>query len=86
MRVDQHPSSPDHRTSWVRWRERRLVTAGFEPGLAGTLAREQRVDLHAVLELIDRGCTPRLAARILAPLDQPLDGSPEPLDRPQERP
>jgi hypothetical protein len=27
------------------------------------------VDLHALLELTDRGCRPDLAARIVAPLD-----------------
>jgi hypothetical protein len=28
------------------------------------------VDLHQLLELVDRGCPPELAVRILAPLDQ----------------
>jgi hypothetical protein len=37
------------------------------------LARDARYDLHAVLELIDRGCHPQLAARILAPIDEPLE-------------
>jgi hypothetical protein len=46
----------------------RLREAGFPPVLASVLAR-QRVDLHALLELVDAGCPPELAARILAPLD-----------------
>jgi hypothetical protein len=58
----------------ARWRRDRLIAAGFAPGLAADLARERyvdlRVDLHALLELIDRGCPPELAARILAPLDE----------------
>jgi hypothetical protein len=29
------------------------------------------VDLHELLVLIDRGCPPVLAARILAPIDAP---------------
>jgi hypothetical protein len=53
----------------VGWRRGRLLAAGFAPGMAGRLARDCRVDLHAVLELIDRGCPPALAARILAPID-----------------
>jgi hypothetical protein len=53
----------------VEWRRRRLLAAGFAPGLAADLARGHDVDLHAVLDLIDRGCPPPLAARILAPLD-----------------
>jgi hypothetical protein len=54
----------------VQWR-RRLENAGFEPSLAQTLAADRRFDLHTVLELLDRGCPPELAARILAPLEDP---------------
>ena len=50
------------------WRASRLRDAGFPVALADALARE-RVDLHALLELVDRGCPPELAARILAPDD-----------------
>ena len=50
------------------WRVRRLVAAGFGEDLAATLAGDRATDLHALLELVDRGCPPRLAARILAPL------------------
>jgi hypothetical protein len=28
------------------------------------------MDLHALIELVERGCPPELAARILAPLDE----------------
>lgn len=51
------------------WRRERLVSAGFAPGLAARAARDRRYDLHALLELVDRGCPPDLAARILAPLE-----------------
>jgi hypothetical protein len=54
----------------VGWRRGRLVAAGFAPDLAARLAGDCRIDLHAVLELIDRGCPPVLAARILAPIDE----------------
>jgi hypothetical protein len=54
----------------VVWRRRQLSAAGFSPALAQALARDRRVDLHALLELVDRGCTPALAARILAPLEE----------------
>jgi hypothetical protein len=53
----------------VTWRLRRLGRAGFEPALADRVARDCAMDLHALLELVDRGCPPPLAARILAPLD-----------------
>jgi hypothetical protein len=55
----------------VRWRRERLAAAGFADALAADLAQSRGIDLHAVLDLIDRGCPPPLAARILAPLDQP---------------
>jgi hypothetical protein len=52
----------------VGWRRCRLLEYGFPPPLADELAR-QRVDLHALLQLVDRGCPPELAARILSPLE-----------------
>jgi hypothetical protein len=59
----------DDRAQWVRWRAQRLTSAGFPVDLAQRLARTDSVDLHRMLELVDRGCPPELAARILAPLD-----------------
>ena len=53
----------------VAWRRRKLQRAGFGPDLADAVARDCAMDLHALLELVDRGCPPHLAARILAPLD-----------------
>jgi hypothetical protein len=51
------------------WRREQLVAAGFDRERAQRLASDRRWDLHALLELVDRGCPPRLAERILAPLD-----------------
>jgi len=62
-----HPNSVPR--SDVPWREARLRVAGFEWETASQLARDGAVDLHALLELVDRGCPPHLAARILAPLE-----------------
>jgi hypothetical protein len=53
----------------AEWRRDRLLAAGFASALAAELARDRDIDLHAVLGLIDRGCPPELAARIVAPLD-----------------
>jgi hypothetical protein len=52
----------------VTWRARRLLGAGFSANDAFSLAHDPAVDLHALLELIDRGCPPELAIRITAPL------------------
>ena len=52
----------------VAWRRKRLGAAGFPSGLALRLAGDCRYDLHALIELTERGCPPALAARILEPL------------------
>jgi hypothetical protein len=52
------------------WRLEQLVRAGFDPELAGSLAADPAMDLHALIELVERGCPPKLAARILTPLDR----------------
>lgn len=54
---------------YVDWRARCLREAGFPAAAAARIAREPAWDLHALLQLVDRGCAPRLAERILAPLD-----------------
>lgn len=54
----------------VDWRRRQLTNAGFGLPLASALAHDARWDLHALIELVERGCPPQLAARILAPLDE----------------
>lgn len=51
----------------VRWRLYRLLESGFPQALAWDLATTPGVDLHALLDLVDRGCPPHLAVRILAP-------------------
>jgi hypothetical protein len=50
-------------------RLRRLIDAGFGRQLAADLAASPQFDLHELIELVERDCPPRLAARILAPLD-----------------
>ena len=52
------------------WRRDRLVAAGFGLPEARRLGRDARYDLHALLDLVGRGCPPELAERILAPLDE----------------
>jgi len=60
----------------VEWRRGVLLEAGFDAALARELAGEARVDLHDLLNLVDRGCPPPVAARILAPLDDPSARAP----------
>jgi hypothetical protein len=53
----------------VAWRRARLRTAGFDTALTEQLSHECAVDLHALIGLVERGCPPPLAARIMAPFD-----------------
>jgi hypothetical protein len=50
-----------------RWRRDQLVAAGLRPSLAASVAADGHYDLHALIELVERGCPPHLAVRILAP-------------------
>jgi hypothetical protein len=52
------------------WRRDRLVEAGFALPLAVRLARDGHYDLHALIELVEHGCPPELALRILAPMEE----------------
>ena len=47
------------------WRLEMLAQAGYEPAAAAELAARLDVDLHQALDLLERGCPPELAARIL---------------------
>jgi hypothetical protein len=53
----------------ANWRYERLRRAGLDAEPAKVLSHERDLDLHALIELIERGCPPELAARILAPLE-----------------
>jgi hypothetical protein len=52
----------------VSWRRRQLVRVGFSGALAERVADDPSYDLHALIELVERGCPPPLAVRILAPV------------------
>ena len=54
----------------VRWRCEQLLATSFPRSLALRLAEDARYDVHALIELVERGCPPELAVRILAPLEQ----------------
>jgi len=54
----------------VRWRAEQLVESGFAQSLAARVAKNPHYDLHALIELVERGCQPELAVRILAPVEE----------------
>ena len=48
-----------------RWRTAELMRVGFPGDDAVALAARTDVDLHEAIELVQRGCPPELAVRIL---------------------
>jgi hypothetical protein len=63
-------TSAQGRDEVVRWRCEQLVESGFALALATRVAENAHYDLHALIELVERGCEPDLAVRILAPLEE----------------
>jgi hypothetical protein len=53
----------------TEWRRRQLASAGVPHPVAARAARDPRYDLHALIELRERGCDAQLAVRIVAPLE-----------------
>ncbi len=49
-----------------RWRTSELMRVGFPGDDAVALAARTDVDLHEAIELVQRGCPPDLAIRILS--------------------
>ena len=58
-----------HRDDVFAWRRSQLVRSGFPHRLAAQVANDGRYDLHQLIELVEKGCPPELALRILAPLE-----------------
>jgi len=48
-----------------RWRTSELIRVGFAGDDAVALAARFDVDLHQAIELVEHGCPPELAVRIL---------------------
>lgn len=62
--------APDHERDGVtEWRRTQLLRSGFPVEVAADVAENERYDLHSLIELVERGCPPELALRILAPLE-----------------
>jgi hypothetical protein len=49
----------------ARWRAQELERAGFDADAAAELAGAPYVDLHLAVDLLERGCPPETALRIL---------------------
>jgi hypothetical protein len=72
MKAEVHETAyePEIRDAGVvAWRRTQILAAGCDPATSEELAEECGIDLHVLVELLERGCSPALAKRILAPLD-----------------
>jgi len=49
----------------VSWRASQLLEAGYDPRTAEEIARCSQIDLHKACEMLEQGCEPDLAAKIL---------------------
>jgi hypothetical protein len=47
------------------WRSEELERAGYSSRAAGRLAARHDIDLHQAVRLLERGCSPELALKIL---------------------
>jgi hypothetical protein len=63
------PESRDTAQALVHWRRVELLHCGFPRTLAARVARDERYDLHQLIELVEHGCSPALAVRILSPIE-----------------
>ena len=48
-----------------RWRAAELERAGYPAEAAARIAARHDVDLHRAVQLLERGCSPELALKIL---------------------
>ena len=55
----------------VNWRQLELEQCGFPRPLAARVARDERYVLQELVGLVQEGCSPELAVRILSPLAAP---------------
>jgi hypothetical protein len=63
------PPKPRDAHAVVSWRRKELLHSGFPRSLAARVARDERYDLHQLIELVEQGCSPALAVRILSPVE-----------------
>ena len=63
--VSDQPLIDDEVEIVLEWRLEQLERAGFRGHVVVDLAERRDIDLHDALRLVEAGCPPALAARIL---------------------
>jgi len=69
--VNEVPSRGRDGLELVNWRQLELEQCGFPRPLAARVARDESYDLQQLIELVQQGCSPALAVRIVSPLSKP---------------
>jgi hypothetical protein len=62
---EQESEVVDERAKVKEWRLAELKRAGYSHDLAQVLAACLDIDLHEAIEMVEQGCKPSTAARIL---------------------
>jgi hypothetical protein len=65
MPTAETTNQPTEQELVERWRAQELERAGFPEDVAAELASRNDVDLHRAIGLLEKGCSPALAADIL---------------------
>ena len=65
MPTAETTQTPTEQELVERWRAEALERAGFPEDVAAELATRSDVDLHRAIGLLQKGCSPQLAADIL---------------------
>ena len=65
MPTAETPVRPTEQELVEQWRAEELERAGYPAQAAAELAMRTDVDLHRAAELIQQGCSPELALKIL---------------------
>lgn len=65
MPTAETTAHPSEQEQVERWRAQQLERAGFPAAAAAELAHRSDVDLHAAMDLLQKGCPPETALSIL---------------------
>jgi hypothetical protein len=63
--AETHTAESPERERVERWRAELLERAGYDARGAAEVATRQDIDLHFAIDLLEQGCSPELALKIL---------------------
>jgi hypothetical protein len=63
--IEEETSTVNEHVRVLSWRVERLLDAGYDGEAALVIGLDDRIDLHRAVGLVQRGCPPETALRIL---------------------